>query len=281
VRGTTFRRRGSTTLGDLPRLALAAERTTVVRAALLLALALALAGAVHLARSAGTGRAAVLPGGASTGEIVIDMSASDVGEGFRRIATVIGGLSAANQAMGLIMFSDTAYELLPPNSPAGALLQFDRFFTPQTLIHGAPVYGQSPWNQFSGGTRISNGLRAGHDALRRAHVTHGSLLLLSDLNDSSGDLGPLVAEAHALKKAHIPIRIVPLYAAPDNVRIFASLFGWNAFVLPSAFRTASTRHVEPFAPSLPWTLLGVGAVLVALLAANELFNTRLRPEQAT
>jgi hypothetical protein len=281
MRATTLRRRGATMLGDLPRLTLAAERTTVVRCALLLGLAAALAGAVLLARSAGSGRAAVLPAGVHSGEIVIDMSASDVGQSFERVATVIDGLASANQAMGLIMFSDTAYQLLPPNSPSSALLQFERFFTPQTIVHGAPIYGPSPWNQFSGGTRIASGLRAGANALRRAHVTHGSLLLLSDLNDSSGDLNALVAESLALAKAHVPIRIVPLYATTDNVRIFASLFGWNAFVSPSAFRTKSTRHVEPIAVSWPWALLGLGVVLVVLLTANERFNTRLLPEEAT
>jgi hypothetical protein len=281
MRGTTLRRRGATTLGDLPRLTLAAERTTVVRCALLLGLAAALAGAVLLARSAGSGRAAVLPAGVHSGEIVIDMSASDVGQSFERVATVIDGLASANQAMGLIMFSDTAYQLLPPNSPSSALLQFERFFTPSTIYHGAPVYGQSPWNQFSGGTRIASGLRAGANALRRAHVTHGSLLLLSDLNDSSGDLEALVTESLALAKEHIPVRIVPLYATTDNVRIFASLFGWNAFVSPSAFKTKSTRHVEPIAVGWPWALLGLGAVLVVLLTANERFNTRLLPEEAT
>ena len=281
MRGTTLRRHGATRLGELPSLALPAERTTVVRGALLLALAGALAGAVLLARSAGTGRAIVLPGGVNTGEIVIDMSASDVGQSFQRVATVMGGLSAANQAMGLIMFSDTAYELLPPNSPASALQQFERFFTPRTIYHGAPLYGQSPWNQFSGGTRISNGLRTAQNALRRSHITHGSILLLSDLNDSDGDLDNLVTESLALRRAHVPVRIVPLYASPANVRIFASLFGSDSFVSPSAFRTPSTRHVQPFATSWPWGLIALGVVFVLLLTANERFNTRLRPEEAT
>ena len=281
MRGTTLKRHGATTLGDLPGLKLPAERTTVVRTALLLALAAALAGAVLLARSAGSGRAAVLPQGIRTGVVVIDMSGSVTGPPFERVATVMRGLAAANQGMGLVMFSDTAYELLPPNSPASALLQFQRFFNPQRIVHGSPIFGLSPWDQFSGGTRISSGLRAGQEALRRAGVAHGSLLLISDLNDSSADEEPLVAEAQALKKAHMPLRIVPVFAAPDNTKIFASLFGWNSFVEPSAFRRTSTRHVEPIATSWPWALLAVGTVLVTLLAANERFNTRLRPEEAT
>ena len=163
-----------------------AERTTLVRAALALALTAALGGAVLLARSAGSGRAAVLPVGAKTGVIVIDMSASVAGPKFERIANVIRGLSTADQGVGLVMFSDTAYELLPPNSPTSALLQFERFFTPLSIYHGTPEFGTTAWDTFSGGTRISSGLKTGLDALRRAHVTHGSLLLISDLNDAVG-----------------------------------------------------------------------------------------------
>ena len=62
VRGTTLARRGATRLGDLAQLSAPAKRTTVVRVGLALALAATLAGAVLLARSAGSGRAAVLPG---------------------------------------------------------------------------------------------------------------------------------------------------------------------------------------------------------------------------
>lgn len=280
MKGTTLRRGGATQLGDLPGLQSPADRTTTVRIALVLALAAALGGAILLARSAGSGRAAVLPQGAKTGVMVIDMSGSVSGLPFQRVATVVRGLAAANQAMGLVMFSDTAYELLPPNSPASTLLEFERFFDPRTISGGAPVFEVTPWNQFSAGTRISSGLAMGRQALERAHVTHGSLLLVSDLNDSSSDEEPLVAEALALKKAHIPVRIVPVLAAPADVRIFASLFGYNAFVSPSAYRTTATEHVQPFATPLPWALLAVGTLLVVLLAANELFNTRLRPEAA-
>ena len=280
MRGTTLRRRGATQLGDLPGLESPAERTTAVRIGLVLALAAALGATILLARSAGSGRAAVLPQGMKTGVVVIDMSGSVSGLPFQRVATVVRGLVAANQAMGLVMFSDTAYELLPPNSPTSTLLDFERFFDPRTIRGGTPVFEETPWNQFSAGTRISRGLDMGRQALQRAHVTHGSLLLISDLNDSSADEEPLVAEALALKKAHIAVRIVPVLAAPPDVRIFATLFGWNVFVSPSAYKRTATEQVQPIAASWPWALLAVGALLVALLAANELFNTRLRPEAA-
>ena len=280
MRGTTLARRGATRLGDLPRLTQPAWRTTFVRAGLALALAGTLAGLALLARSAGSGRAAVLPVGAKTGVIVADMSASVAGPTFERVATVVRGLVAANQAMGLVMFSDVAYELLPPNSPPSALEQFVRFFVPEKVQKGQPLFGESPWSQFSGGTRISTGLVAGVNALRRAHVTHGALVLISDLNDAQDDREPLVAEALALRKEHVPIRIVPLNASPQNVGLFSQLFGSNVFVNVHAFRHQGKNRVLPVSATSPWALLTVGLVFIGLLAANERLNSRLVPESA-
>jgi hypothetical protein len=281
VRGTTLVRRGATRLGDLTQLTRQAERTTFVRVGLAVALAATLAGTILLARSAGSGRAAVLPVGAKTGVIVADMSASVSGPPFERVGAIVRGLVTANQAMGLVMFSDVGYELLPPNSPPSALAQFLRFFAPKSVSKGAPVFGPSPWSQFSGGTRISTGLVAGMKALRRAHVTHGSLVLMSDLNDSQDDRDPLVTEANALRAAHVPVRIVPINATPQNIAIFSGLFGPQSFVEPRAFKKTSKRRVEPIAAASPWALLVVGLVFVGLLAANERLNSRLVPESAS
>lgn len=281
MRSTTFMRRGATRLGDLTQMSDQAQRTTLARVGIALALAATLAGAVLLARSAGSGRAAVLPVGAKTGVIVADMSASVAGPPFERVGAIVRGLVTANQAMGLVMFSDVGYELLPPNSPPSELEQYLRFFAPKSVSQGAPVFGASPWSQFSGGTRISTGLLAGWDALKRAGIPHGSLVLMSDLNDSQDDRDPLVAVANELRQAHVPVRIVPINAAPSDVQIFGSLFGKNVFVSPSAFTSTSKRRVEPIVAASPWALIAVGLVLVGLLAANERLNSRLVPESAS
>lgn len=273
-------RRGATRLGDLTQLAGEAQRTTFVRVGLALALAATLAGAVLLARSAGSGRAAVLPVGAKTGVIVADMSASVAGPPFERVGAIVRGLVRANQAMGLVMFSDVGYELLPPNTPPSELEEFLRFFAPKSVSKGAPVFGASPWSQFSGGTRISTGLVAGWNALKRAGFPHGSLVLMSDLNDSQNDRDPLIVVANELRQARVPIRIVPINATPADVQVFSGLFGKNVFVEPSAFKRTSKRRIEPITAASPWALIAVGLVLVGLLAANERFNSRLVPESA-
>ena len=242
-------------------------------------LALALLGTLTLlflsARHAGAGRAAVFPQGTDTGVVALDLSASISGPTYARVATTLRGIAAANQSVGLVMFSDTAYELLPPNSPPAALTAFVPFFVPLRYYGTTPVFGQAPWDMFMGGTRIAPGLMMAAQALRRANVEHGAILLVSDLDDSSADLPLLNQEAVQLRQQHIPLRIVPLFASQHNKALFAELFGDGAFVDPRAFTHTARRQTQPIAAPAPWELIGLGFVLVLLLAANERWNGRL------
>ena len=262
-------------LAELPELRTAALRTSALRIALALALAATLAGIVHVARSAGSGRAAVFPQGTSTGVVALDMSASISGPIYARVAATLRGIVDANQSIGLVMFSDTAYSLLPPNSPPGALLQFIPYFTPVRYYGATPVFAQSPWGTFSGGTRVAGGLEEARLALQRAHVRHGAILIVSDLDDATADQPVLDAEALRLRRAHIAVRIVPLFATSVNMRYFAAMFGDNVFVDPSVFTHTAKRHAQAVAATEPWALLALGALLVLLLAGNERWNGRL------
>lgn len=271
----SIHRGGAVTFADRPRLKFAARRTSVIRVLLALMLAGTLALLFIVARGAGAGRAAVFPEGADTGIVALDMSASISGPVYARVASTLQGIVAANQSVGLVMFSDTAYELLPPNSPPSALTQFVPFFVPVRYYGSTPVFGQGPWDMFMGGTRIAPGLVAAADALQRAQVKHGAILLVSDLDDSAADQPMLEQEAVRLRQQHIPLRIVPLFAAPHDKRLFAALFGDNAFVDPKVFTHTATRHTASIAAPAPWGLIGLGLILVCLLAANERWNTRL------
>ncbi|MHB8650580.1 MAG: vWA domain-containing protein [Gaiellaceae bacterium] len=272
----TIHRRRPTPLFDLPRLRGPAQRTGALRLVLAFALAGTLAALVLAARSAGSGRAAVFPAGTNTGVVALDMSASISGPVYARVATTLKGIVDANQSIGLVMFSDSAYELLPPNSPPGALRQFIPFFVPLRYAGTTPIFGQSPWDLFSGGTRIARGLDESLDALQHAHVKHGAILLVSDLDDASADQSALIAAALRLRRAQVPVRIVPLFADPVNRRYFAAIFGENAFVSPSVFTHSARRHEQSIAATMPWGLIFLGALLVLLLAGNERWNGRLR-----
>jgi hypothetical protein len=280
VRVPTLRKRGAVALADLGELHGRAQRTAFVRVGLALALLGTLALLFDVAGSAGAGRAAVFPEGTNTGVVALDMSASISGPTYARVATTLRGIVNANQSIGLIMFSDTAYELLPPNSPPGALLQFIPFFTPLRFYGGTPIFGQTPWDTFMGGTRVASGLEMARQALVRAKVKHGAILLVSDLNDASSDEGLLAAEALRLRTEHIPVRIVPLYAAAVDLHFFGALFGQQAFVNPSVFTHTAKRHAESIAAPAPWALLVLGTLLIVLLAGNERWNGRLRVKGA-
>jgi von Willebrand factor type A domain len=271
----TLRRGLAVPSADLPRLQVPAQRTAAVRIVLTAALIATLVWLFVVAKSAGTGRAAVFPEGADTGVVALDMSASISGPIYARVATTLRGIVNANQSVGLIMYSDTAYELLPPNSPPGAMLQFIPFFVPLRYYGSTPVFGQTPWDTFMGGTRVAAGLQMARTALRRAHVKHGAILLVSDLDDSNADQGLLETEAIRLRAEHIPVRIVPLFAQPRDKRLFAALFGEDAFVDPSVFTHTAKRHAASIAAPQPWMLILLGGLLVLLLAGNERFNGRL------
>jgi von Willebrand factor type A domain len=281
MRLPTVRGAGAVPLADLRRLAAPVQRTAAVRIVVLLALAAVFVLLFQAARSAGAGRAAVFPKGTNTGVVVLDMSASISGPTYARVATTLRGIVNANQSIGLVMFSDTAYELLPPNSPPGALLQFMPFFVPDRYYGSTPVFGQTPWDTFMGGTRVATGLAMAQKALRRAHIEHGAILLVSDLDDSNADQAELEQEALTLRAAKIPVRIVPLYAAPRDRRLFAALFGDNAFVDPSVFTHTARRHAASIAAPAPWTLLLLGGLLVLLLAGNERWNGRFEMRAST
>jgi hypothetical protein len=272
MRIPTLRTDGRVPLADLSRLQPAAQRTSVVRVFLAAALAATFVLLFLTARSAGAGRAAVFPQGVHTGVVALDMSASISGPTYARVATTLRGIVNANQSVGLVMFSDTAYELLPPNSPPGALAQFIPYYVPKRYYGGAPVFSQTPWDTFMGGTRVGTGLEMARVALRRAGVAHGAILLVSDLDDSNGDQSLLEQEAATLHAQHIPVRIVPLFATIRDVDLFTALFGQSSMVDPSVFTHTAKREAASVAASQPWALLLLGGALVLLLAGNERWN---------
>jgi hypothetical protein len=155
------------------------------------------------------------------------------------------------------------------------MAEFIPFFVPLRYYGSTPVFGQGPWDTFMGGTRIASGLAMAASSLQRAGVEHGAILLVSDLDDSAADAPLLDQEAVRLRQEHIPVRIVPLFAAAHDKAVFSALFGESSFVDPKVFAHSATKHTQPIAAPAPWKLIGLGALLVLLLAANERFVARL------
>ena len=154
-------------LADTGPLAAAARRTARIRVVAGIALVGLATAAILLGRNPQTHDVRFLPE-RSNGIVVLDLSASISSDTYSRIGQTLGELAASRGRYGLVVFSDTAYEALPPGSPASALRPMLRFFRlPSQPRPGvAPSFPVNPWTKsFSAGTRISSGLELARSIL--------------------------------------------------------------------------------------------------------------------
>lgn len=246
-------------------------RTGAVRI-VLVALACGLLGAAFLSARSLEPRSSELTPGGRSGVVVIDLSLSIVSRDYAQVRGVLERLIRADNPMGLVVFSDTAYELLPPRTPAKELRPLLRFFT----VRGGEL-PPNPWTpSFQAGTRISSALQLAQDMLVRDRVAPASILLISDLESAPSDFGPLGQVLSRIEQTSTTVRVVPLSSSSDSIAFFGRLLGNDAFVNP----------VEPNAGAVPlldvalsgesprWLLLAAALCLVAL-AAHERFAGRL------
>ena len=255
---------------EAPRLRAATRRTTIVRTALALFLIGALALAFLVARTYEVRHAPLVPSG-TTGMVVLDMSAS-VYEG--AMEDTLQKLADTGEQAGLVVFSDSAYELLPPGTPARELLPILRFLKPNQGNAGElPI---NPWQDFRAGTQISAGLRAAREALVRENVHRGSVVLISDLEILPDEIERLGAEVAELKRTGIDVRIVPLNPTPEKLAKIEALTGTSALLRePGTAGEVRAPEERSIRAAVPWTFVLVGLLLVLLLATNERTLARL------
>jgi hypothetical protein len=247
------------------------RRTTLLRAALALALLGAFALAFLEARSIDPRRAPLVPSG-TTGMLVLDLSASVYEDA---IGQTIRKLVAQGEETGVVAFSDAGYELLPPGTPARELLPLLRYFNPETATTTGllPV---DPWQEFRAGTRISEGLKAAHAALAREGVEKGSIVLVSDLEILPDEVVRLGDVAADLAVAGYRLRIVPLFPTPEKYARIRQIVGESSFLRESSEASpVAAPEGRSLAHAVPWRFLGLCALLVALLALNERVLSRL------
>jgi hypothetical protein len=266
-----LRRPSAVPSSDLPSLRSAAIRTRFVRVGLAVALVVVFALAALAARSSGQSRSDIVPGG-TTGVVVIDLSKSIITREFATIGATLRRLIATDTPTGVVVFSDVPYELLPPGSPASALVPLLRFFTP---VRG--VIPANPWQAtFRAGTTISSALELAHQMLLRNNVEHGSIVLVSDLETAPSDYAALTQTLVQLRSEHVVVRAVPLVSSENAKQLFRSVLG-NGYLLPApsavAHDSGSVRRTLP--GGIPVALLMLGGLLLLGLAANERWCTRL------
>jgi hypothetical protein len=216
-------------------------------------------------------RSGLVPPGKST-VLVLDVSLSITEADLRTARHVAEKLMRSGTPTGLVVFSDVAYELLPPGTPVRELQPLLRLLTPE----GGHL-PRNPWNtSFTAGTRISTALDLARRMLRRDHVKDGSILLVSDLETAPTDFEDLGHVLSRLRRSHIPVRLVPLSPSSDAVNLFQSLLGRDAFlnpVEPSAGGVPQIRSA--LRGRLPLGLLVASALLFVTLALHERYAGRL------
>lgn len=247
-----------------------ARRTAAFRILLAGGAIALLVGAVATARDLDSRDRGLLPTG-TTGVVVLDLSLSILDDHSGIVRGTLQRLVDTNAPLGLVIFSDVPYELLPPGTPANELKPVIRLLRPPA---GGKVV--NPWTDaFRAGTRISTALALARDMLEGDKVKNGSILLVSDLETAPDDVPETARVLRSIKRSGTPVRLLALGPSSDARALFGGILG------PGAFHPLADGPVrEPEPPDarrrpLPTTLLLLGALFLIALAGHERYAGRL------
>lgn len=251
------------------RLAPFGRRTNILRVGLAAGLAVLLVAAILVARQYDVRHAPLVASG-SSGVVVLDLSASVFEGGFE---ATVRKLVETDERAGLVVFSDAAYELLPPGSSGREFQPLLRFFHSTASGFLPP----NPWERFRAGTRISVGLEAARAALLREGEEGGTIVLVSDLEVLPDEVQRLVTVFADLRRDGFDVQIVPLGPREERRELMELLLGGES-LLPepvSGEEAVKARGEGSVTTGLPWVFLLVGLGLVLVLATNERMLARL------
>jgi hypothetical protein len=256
-------------LADAPSFRGAARRTSAIRLSLAVSLVGCLVAALALSSGSKPASADAAPRGQNV-EVVLDVSGSVADISNPQILGALRQIAANAKRIGLVAFSDSAEEVLPPETPAGELRKLFRFFEPI----GPHRYAPNPWSlRFTGGTTISAGLALAREALQRDDV-RGPVVLVSDAADSVVDSRKLRRELVALARADLSFRLIRLRGSTaGDVAVYRHVFGKGAVREVSA-PTPSAR--VPHSRRFPVALATLVVLAAVLLAIRELVAVSLR-----
>lgn len=254
-----------------------AAKTLFVRVSLLALLAALVLAAAASARHPRAAEQPILAEKAG-GVVVLDLSASITSDTYSRIHESLQELVARGGRYGLVVFSNVAYEAVPPGSPASALEPIIRYFAiPANVVPGEqPTFPVNPWSaSFTSGTEISEGLDLARSIELAGHVRHPAVVLISDLADDPNDLQRLNTVLNEYQVEKIQLRVISLNADPSDLARFKALIGTAASIIPAGLTGSNPEAVAPPRTSFPTTLVCLAAVIAFLLAASELRAARL------
>lgn len=203
--------------------------------------------------------------------VVLDLSSSIRPTTYRLIGYELASLAKTDQRVGLVLFSDVAYEALPPGTPASELQAFARYYQDETIRRGKDGFPlpRNPWDDwFSAGTSISSGLQLAAQLLRDSGAARGGVLLFSDLADDPTDLRPLGRVISQYEQRHIPLRVVALDPTREDRDFWVELLGPGSLSnvqIPTGDAGRGRLAVES---AFPARFAALGVLVVFLLAAN-------------
>ena len=277
-------------LADAELLRPVVRRTRVLQLALAAVLLACLSAAAFQATRMPVHHSSFFPAG-EQGVVVLDFSTSIAEPGYRRISNVLRPVVNANQPVGLVFFSDVAYVALPPGTPGRELRSFLRFLRVPPALGRFPTAAElrraqqaqleerrTPWSAaFRSGTRISTGLAAARRAIEReGAAATGTVLLISDLDDSPFDLAALAEELALYRRAGLSLRVVPLFPADTDRAYFRQALGPGAFVSHAELlRNARSTERRSLQADYPLVVSVLALALLGLLALNEIACGRL------
>jgi hypothetical protein len=269
------------------------RRTRLLRLVLALAALVLVGVSVFLASSLSSLPTTYFATG-SGGIVVLDLSTSVDVQKAQRAQRVLRALSETEGRVGLVVFSDSAYEMLPPDTRSAELEPLLPFFragaqqSPDSFRRGrggrvfptqpsTAAPRESPWSlTFRGGTRISTGLVEARHVIEREGDRSLSVLLVSDLDNSGFDTSALTEELGRYERAGIDLKVIPLFPAPEDRSLFVQVVGKeNLVARPELLRNTEVQERQTLVGSFPWQLLLAGAGLLLVLAANERWCGRL------
>ena len=263
------RRRDGISSHDVGELRRPILRSRILRGVLVVAAVALLAAAAASASDLESRERGLLPTG-TVGVVVIDLSLSIAPEDYRIVRDALRRLVRENAPIGLVTFSDVAYELLPPGTPASELEPMLHVLVPPRS--GVAI---NPWTQgFSAGTRVSTALALARDILERDQVENGSILLVSDLETAPDDVPQLARTVQGIKDSDIELKVVAISPSSDAQTVFGGLLQKDAFAAPLDSDSPLPRASD-VRSSLPTALLVLGGLLFLALALHERFGGRL------
>ena len=207
--------------------------------------------------------------------IVLDLSSSIRLTTYRLIGFELASLAKTDLRVGVVVFSDVAYEAMPPGTPASELQSIARYYQNETIRRDRTGYPlpRNPWEEwFSAGTSISSGLQLAAQLLRESGATRGGVILFSDLADDPTDLRPLGRVISLYEQRSVPLRVVALDPTPEERDFWVELLGPGSLsnvAIPTGDAGRGRLVVES---AFPARLGLLAALVMLLLAANVLLT---------